>query len=213
MKPVNDMCGRGACKVEVCRAGVLCNGAKLDLRKHLRSGQELVFQPIITNHSKIKSLNQSTLNTLRIATCINRQGGVELWDSGMMRIGRKNAQVDNFAQGGVGVGILPSGKLRKWGFCHDKQLCYFMVDRHPDSLIPFENFEVPFYEEATKLVVDAHRRMPWFRSIAWDVAVTADGPMLLEGNHNWDMEMLQVVHGKGCRKRLMEIYGDILQEG
>ena len=39
------------------------------------------------------------------------------------------------------------------------------------------------------------------------VAVTPDGPLLLEGNHNWDMEMLQIVHHKGATARFRDVYG------
>ena len=125
----------------------------------------------------------------------------------MLRIGRAGAAVDNFAKGGIGVGIGEDGRLMRFGYTHDREWRYSKMEEHPDSHIPFLGREIPFYREAAGLAMSAHRLFPSLRTVGWDVAVTPDGPVLIEGNHNWDMEMLQIVHRKGAAARFREIYG------
>ena len=60
-----------------------------------------------------------------------------------------------------------------------------MLARHPDTGVPFDGFEVPCCAEAIALAVRLHREVPGLHSIGWDLAITADGPVFIEGNDNW----------------------------
>jgi hypothetical protein len=60
------------------------------------------------------------------------------------------------------------------------------VDRHPDTGVELAGFEVPCWREAYALVKRAHGVFAEFGSIGWDVALTTDGPKLLEANAWWD---------------------------
>ena len=206
-KPVAANCGNRAFVLSVRDGKFYVDGKGTTLDEIIADGEDYIFQPFTENHADIKAINPTTLNTVRIVTCRTPAGTIELWDSGMMRIGRAKANVDNFAKGGIGVGIDESGRLKRFGYSHDSQLNYAKTDRHPDSQIVFEGREVPFYRESVELATKAHALFPSLQTIGWDVAITADGPTLVEGNHDWDMEMLQVVHHKGAASRFREIYG------
>lgn len=205
-KPVGELCGAGTLLVTV-RDGKPFDGSNPVDLKELTAKTDYLFQPVIENHADLKAFNPSSLNTLRIVSCRTRNGELELWDPGMLRMGRANVAVDNFAKGGIGVGIDEHGKLERFGYTHDKNWCYAKMEEHPDSHLQFLGKDIPFYKEAVDLVLKAHRLFPSFQTVGWDVAVTPNGPLLLEGNHNWDMEMLQIVHHKGATARLREIYG------
>lgn len=62
----------------------------------------------------------------------------------------------------------------------DKTGEYF--DAHPDTGCSFIGFRVPCYKEAVDLCRRAARVRPGMRYVGWDVAVTPDGPVLVEGN-------------------------------
>ena len=205
-KPVGELCGAGTLLVTV-RGGKHFDGSNPVDLKELVSKTNYLFQPIIENHAELKVFNPSSLNTLRIVSCRTRSGKLELWDPGMLRMGRANAEVDNFAKGGIGVGIDENGKLKRFGYAHDKNWSYTKMEEHPDSHLTFLGKDIPFYRESVDLVLKAHKLFPSFQTVGWDVAVTPDGPLLLEGNHNWDMEMLQIVHHKGATARFRDVYG------
>ena len=205
-KPAAELCGAGTMMVAV-RDGRFYDGSRpLDLEKLAAEG-DFVFQPVVENHADLKAFNPSSLNTLRMVTCRTPGGAFELWDPGMLRIGRAGSAVDNFAKGGIGVGIDGDGRLMRFGYSHDPDWRFRKMEAHPDSGLRFLGKAVPFYREAAGLALAAHRLFPSLRTVGWDVAVEPGGPVLLEGNHNWDMEMLQIVHRKGAAERFREIFG------
>ena len=206
VKPIGEMCGIEAHLLQVRDGRFLEGEREIPLSFFLENDRDFIFQPLIENHPDIRILNPNTLNTMRVVTCRSDKGELSLWDPGMLRIGRVDSNVDNFAKGGVGVGIDENGHLESHGFSHDKELNYTRMDRHPDSGISFAGRPIPFYAESVKLVMNAHRLFPTLETIGWDVAITKDGPLLLEGNHCWDIEMLQVVHHKGSAHRFREVF-------
>lgn len=44
---------------------------------------------------------------------------------------------------------------------------------------------VPGVREAVELALAAHRTLPRIYTIGWDVAVTEDGPIIIEGNADY----------------------------
>lgn len=54
---------------------------------------------------------------------------------------------------------------------------------------------LPHWLEAQALVIKAHRLLPQLRSIAWDLVLTPEGPVLLEGNFNWRLSTPQRLFG------------------
>jgi hypothetical protein len=56
------------------------------------------------------------------------------------------------------------------------------------------DFKLPHWQEARKLAERAARLFLPLRTIGWDVALTEEGPLLLEGNAEWDPFNHLVVH-------------------
>jgi hypothetical protein len=48
----------------------------------------------------------------------------------------------------------------------------------------------------TTLALRAHRVFYDFPSVGWDVAVTPEGPVLIEGNYNWNVVLTQQAGGR-----------------
>ena len=69
------------------------------------------------------------------------------------------------------------------------------VDVHPESRERIEGTPVPFFSEALAVCKRAHQLIGRAPLIGWDVAITADGPILVEGNHMFGTEVSQVAHG------------------
>ena len=75
--------------------------------------------------------------------------------------------------------------------CHIDQ----WFDTHPDTGVPFAGLRIPMYEEALALVRNASRHFGFMRTIGWDVAITPDGPMLIEANAYWNPKRVQILTG------------------
>ncbi len=135
-----------------------------------------IIEERVVQHHKLMELNPSSVNTIRIATLLGdkKQGIVYAF----LRIGNGKV-MDNVDCGGMAARIdLDSGKLLTVGA--DKQGNTFT--KHPGTGVPIVGFEVPYFEEAKRMCLDAAQKVPQMRFIAWDVAVTEGGPRFIEGN-------------------------------
>ncbi|SLN52463.1 hypothetical protein ROA7450_02634 [Roseovarius albus] len=52
---------------------------------------------------------------------------------------------------------------------------------------------MPFWTETVAMCLQAAKSFPNVRSIAWDVAVTEEGPLIVEGNTQWDVHVPQML--------------------
>lgn len=158
---------------------------KAEIRKH-----NCIFQRRIIQAPEMSIINPLSINTLRIITVYNN--GQPYVFSALLRVGTKETgNVDNWAKGGLAIGIEKDGCLKKYGYY--KPHFGGKTDFHPDSLVKFSEFCVPQYESACKAACEAHRVFYNIATIGWDVAITSDGPMFIEGNDNWEISLNQVV--------------------
>lgn len=207
MKPVGGICGMAAHVVLVKDGRFVVKGQAIDLKALLGAGGSYLFQPIVTNHPAIRRLNSSTLNTVRVMTCWDRRAQkAALWCQPLLRVGRARGEVDNFFMGGLLVAIRADGTLGPWGISHTPDRVFSKTRVHPDSGVVFEGLPLPYFRETIALALEAQRHLPMIPSIGWDVAITETGPVLLEGQHDWDVVMAEIAHAQGQMARYREIY-------
>ena len=135
-----------------------------------------ILEEMVQQHPKMASLCPTSVNTCRIATLLgDKQQGIVY---AFLRIGNGKV-MDNVDCGGMAARIdLDSGTLLTVGA--DKQGNTF--DTHPMTGTPIVGFTVPFWEEAKAMCMEAAQKVPQMRFVAWDVAITPDGPTFIEGN-------------------------------
>lgn len=157
-----------------------------------RSREGLVLlQPRLVNHPALVRLSPNALSTIRVMTT-KRPGGPPRFLASVLRMGTGQSTADNFAQGGIASAIDAETGVTGPARSVDKHHRTHVYDVHPDTGVPTAGLEVPFWREAVELAVDAHRRLGEVPCIGWDVAVTSDGVVLLEGNWNPCVKLLQV---------------------
>ena len=135
-----------------------------------------ILEEVVVQHERLSQLCPSSVNTVRIATLLGdkKQGIVYAF----LRIGNGRV-MDNVDCGGMAARVdLDSGRLLTVGA--DKQGNTFKI--HPKTGTPIMGFEVPFWEEAKQMCIEAAQKVPQMRFVAWDVAITNDGPRFIEGN-------------------------------
>lgn len=146
-----------------------------------------LIQETIKQHPELNMLNPSSLNTIRFDTYISSSGEIDII-SAYIRMNTVNYFIDNISMGGCMVGIeLTSGKLKKEGFSNFSTNGVRILTFHPVTQVKFEGFEVPFFTEAKELVKKVAALMPGLRIIGWDVAIGESGPILIEGNSDYNM--------------------------
>lgn len=201
-KPSSGQLGNGAFALKV-------QDSKIYIDRELSSVDKLIdvlfsanylVQKRIYQHSMMNTLCDSTINSIRLQTVMTKEGEVLPFGAGL-RIGRKGSSVDNWAKGGVFVGIdMENGQLMETGFL--KPEYGTSTKEHPDTHIVFKGFEIPYYKEAERMAVELHKRLYRSHSVGWDIAITEDGPMFIEGNGWWEISMPQTIHGG--QKKLIE---------
>lgn len=79
------------------------------------------------------------------------------------------------------------------------------VTEHPDSHIPFAGYTIPYYEQAVDMVIRAHHLHKGLNGVGWDVAITENGPLMIEANPFFDFGIMQATT-HGYRKLLWQSY-------
>ncbi len=135
-----------------------------------------ILEEMVKQHEDMASLCATSVNTCRIATLLgDKQQGIVY---AFLRIGNGKV-VDNVDCGGMAARIdLDSGMLLTVGA--DKQGNTF--EKHPKTGTPIVGFTIPYWEEAKAMCLEAAKKVPQMRFVAWDVAITPDGPTFIEGN-------------------------------
>ena len=193
-KPSDGMMGQGVFRLCVKNSIPFVDGVKHkidDLIDMLLSADYIIEETIIQD-KKMAALCSTSVNTIRLQTVMDKEGNV-IPIGAMVRIGREGSSVDNWAKGGVIVGIKDDGKLKEVGFLKPKYGT--TIKEHPDNHLVFKDYEIPFYHEAVNKAVELHSIMYRSHSIGWDIAITKDGPVFIEGNDRWEISMVQTVHG------------------
>ena len=195
-KPIGSECGNDAILI-------IRNGKNLKFR-HVTRGiisepeflsitkrRNFLLQEYIENHEDIKKLSPHSLNTVRIVTT-RFHDDTHIFSTDLRMGYGKNSIVDNFAKGGAIIHVdEETGKLDRYAFQkYDK-----VTSEHPISKIKFENYQLPYWQEALEMVKKLHELFYQIPSIGWDVAITPTGPKIIEGNCGWDIFIPQTTVG------------------
>ena len=141
-----------------------------------------IFQSAIVQHEEINNIFPNSINTLRIETYLDKNNVIQIL-GGYMRFGMGASYVDNVSAGGFMVHIdFNKGILREKGFT---AMIYGSktIVTHPTTGYPISGFEIPFFQDSIQLCKKFAQRIP-NRIVGWDVVITPNGPIILEGNHD-----------------------------
>jgi hypothetical protein len=165
---------------------------------HMKKRRFDLIEEYVVQHPKLMELSPSGLNTVRIITQ-HHSGRVEIF-AARLRIS-VNSSVDNMAAGNLAAPLdVKSGIVTGPAVYSDitKPTC----EIHPVTGIRIKGFTIPYWSVITELVKQAAKRADRNRSIGWDIAITSDGPELIEGNHNWCKLLWQLPVKQGLKSEL-----------
>ena len=147
-----------------------------------------ILEARVEQHSELDRINPWTLNTIRALTILKKDNSVHFYYP-VLKLGREDSYIDNICSGALYAPINPlSGVIDKGRF--GDKYNNDLYSAHPDTFENFAGLRIPYWEELKELCIAAAKNMPFFRSLGWDIAITPDGPLLLEGNDKHLIEIL-----------------------
>lgn len=161
-----------------------------ELREVGDEARDVIIQRRLRNHpSLLRALPETApLCSFRVITTLDPTTRAPRVSRCAIRIGRAGAVADNTAQGGIWAQvdratgeILPGVTKKTFGTWAGDEPVRFR--QHPDTKRSFAGITVPWFEEGTRMALDAHARLaPEALSLGWDIALADDRPVFLEVN-------------------------------
>ena len=166
------------------------------LYAELMEKKMFLAEEAIVQHPTMNKLCERSVNTIRIVTILSDSGKAHFIYA-LVRIGSGKNDVDNVTSGGMYTLLSNDGVITHPVFC-DKTVSYYT--EHPHNGQPLIGFEIPYFREAVELCLEAAKVEPRMRYVGWDVGITPDGPVFVEGNNlpGYDMPQNHRFHDDGC---------------
>ena len=205
VKPVDGRGGKGARRWDLDGPGVYRapSGETITRDELLRRLAEksrvtpMLVQQRLTNHSDLELLNNGALSTVRVLTRLNEKGQPEIIGAATRMAIGTNHVVDNLHAGGLAAAVnLETGILgRASNLGADARLGW--LDFHPVSGARITGTRLPKWDGVREFAVRTHRAFDDRILVGWDIAITPDGPVLVEGNGSPDLDIMQRFAGRG----------------
>ena len=145
-----------------------------DFANYLSIDTDLVIQEVVKQHPVLSKPHPSSVNCYRIDTYV--LDGKANFASCDLKIGGADSRTDNTHQNGANIAINQDGEIMDLVYSD----IYTCVDEIPGLNA---GMNAPGFHDAVRLCLEAHLRVPQFRFIGWDIAITEDEtPTIIEAN-------------------------------
>ncbi|MCL2364013.1 MAG: hypothetical protein FWC71_05050 [Defluviitaleaceae bacterium] len=175
VKPIDSLGGHGIEKINISTETdpVALYNQLVASCDRLKLVEECIIQ-----HPSLAALYPPSVNTVRLVT-VRADDGVHFIIR-ILRTGAGGNVVDNSDVGGLYMFLDADGTVVTPAVNYSEET----FEAHPDTGAQLLGFTVPFFAEAVDMVTRAAQVVPTLRYIGWDVAITVNGPLLIEANHN-----------------------------
>ncbi len=162
----------------------------------IRKVGPVVIEEIICQTSEMDKLHPQSLNSVRVPT-LKLKDRVVIFRP-VLRIGRGDSVVDNASSGGVLVAVdADTGICCKEGVDElgGRYLC------HPNTGVTLPGFQIPRWDEAKALAIELAGVVEGNHYIGWDLALTDNGWVMVEGNPRGQF-IMQIATKQGIKEEL-----------
>jgi len=161
-----------------------------------------IIQARVRPHASLSSLSPHALGTVRIVTGLS-EGTAEVIVAAL-KLPVGNSVTDNFSEGASGNIVVPidltSGRLGLGQMSSNLRWPEIVaIDCHPDTGQKIPGFEIPYWSETVALVNNIQRELKRTPTLGWDIAVTDAGPLVVEANCGYGVEIHEVAEQRGLR--------------
>lgn len=176
----------------------------------IRTLDDYLVTEVVAQAAYARAICVETTNTVRVLTMVDPDTAEPFVACAVHRFGTPaTAPVDGWSRGGLACGcdlntgtIGPGVKSLKFT---DGKLRWY--SHHPETGAAIEGVRIPHWDAVCNGLLGAVRAFPFLTYVGWDVVVTDDGFMVIEGNSNTDIE-IQMHRGLGllAQPRVQRFY-------
>lgn len=157
-------------------------------REYVRRKNFGVLEDVVVNHHELAEINPFAVNTMRMITLIGDDGKPHLLFAAQ-KFGSGKRIVDVF---GMHAPVDTETGYITYPFHSGDTTRDVFYSKHPTTGHSLEDLRIPFFKEAKEMILEAAMVVPQMRYIGWDVAVTEDGPVIIEGNNYTAYDYMQL---------------------
>lgn len=167
--------------------------------------EPLIFESVVKQTKQFSDFNDSSVNTVRFMSTLWPDGSVKIVAT-FIKIGRIGKCVDNAGNGGnVDVCVdTETGRLEN-AFQYDGKRKLKEIEKHPDSGIQLSGVLIENWQTIKEEVKKFQQAFPYCKAAGWDIAITDDGPVVIEVNDFWDRTG-QLFIQRGWRNEIRDCY-------
>ena len=171
-------------------------------REELLTNRQFLVEQIIPQHADMAKLNPSSVNSLRIVSYFD---GTDVHILARVLKMGNGGVIDNFAHGGMYTMLDDHGVALHAAF----DIAGDAYEIHPISGIRIPGFVVPLYPKVLELVDEIARVVPEIPYVGWDIAISPDRPVVIEGNYNTGVFQAKPSL-TGTKTGLLPLYRDVI---
>lgn len=173
------------CKLQDKECGIGCERIKVsdyenldDLYDYLTEKGFCTIEENIVQHPAMSKLYSNAVNSMRIITVLDARK-VPHCVYIVQKMGLGGSVIDNNCL--FTPVDIETGKIKFPAHSGDttKGIIY---EEHPDTHVKLQGYQLPFVKEAVEMCLKAATVVPEIRYVGWDVAITPNGPAIIEGN-------------------------------
>lgn len=201
-KPVDGINSIGAIRIEgIAGDGLVINGGEErridDIVRFMSSLSPAgyLLQRVLRPAPALAPITGTAIASIRfLALLTDKEPAIE---SAVIKLPTRNRVADNFWRDGNMLAAidLASGTITRAIVGTGSSLK--IIEQEPATGAALIGFALPDFEAAQSLCLRAAVHFGGIRTQSWDVALTADGPVLLEMNFGGDLNLHQLAHNRG----------------
>ncbi len=176
VKPINSCGGKGIEVISLDKDKLKNEYNILKIYNKIVKNEQFLVEEYIVQNKELSRLYSKSVNSLRVLTFLDDNGKVHIMNA-ILKIGN-NGDVDNFSSGGMYTFVNEQGQVYVPAIDEKGNI----FSKHPISKENILGFNVPNYDLVLPFVTKLAMMVPEIRYIGWDIVLTEDGILVIEGN-------------------------------
>jgi hypothetical protein len=201
-KPQVGSLSKGSVRIEACEAGVLrlANGKTQEVDAFAQEVMTrypggFLLQTALDPHAEMAAISGPAIGCVRVVTVNDGSGPKAVYS--VWKLPAPTAMSDNFWQTGSLLSLLDVNTGEVLTCKRGTGVKAEQVTHHPTSGAAVVGARLPFWTETVQIACDAHAVFPELGVCGFDIAVTPDGPRIIECNDSPAHVLYQYASDRG----------------